>query len=66
MRILTPVAAIVGIFAILVLGVLRVAQDLVISPDPEFDHSDDQTALDEGSDADPAPPASAARRIEGR
>jgi hypothetical protein len=51
---------------ILVLGVLQVAQDLFIWADPGPDCSDDEAGVDETSNANPATPASAARRIETR
>jgi len=66
MHILIPVVVIVGVSVILVLGVLQVAQDLFIWADPGPDCSDDEAGVDEESNANPATPASAARRIEAR
>jgi hypothetical protein len=65
MHILIPLVVIVSV-VILVLGVLQVARDLFIWADPEPDCSDDEAGVDEASNANPATPASAARRIETR
>ena len=64
MHILIPLVVIVGV--ILVLGVLQMAQDLFIWADPGSDCSDAEAGVDEASNANPATPASAARRIEAR
>ncbi len=65
MHILIPLVVIVGVI-ILVLGVLQVARDLFILADPGPDCSDDEAGVDEASNANPAAPASAARRIKTR
>ena len=65
MHILIPIAVIVSVI-ILVLGVLQVARDLFIWADPGPDRSDYEAGVDKASNANPATPASAARRIETR
>jgi hypothetical protein len=56
MHILIPLAVIVSVI-ILVLGVMQVAQDLLIWADTGPDCSDDEAAVDEASNANPATPS---------
>jgi len=64
MHILIPLVVILGV--ILILGILQVARDLFIRANPGPDCSDDEAGVDEASNANPAAPASAARRIKTR